>query len=234
NDRESQFSQPKLELHGLQALQMYLIGVRNLIIEVDTHNIKGILTNPDIHPSASMNHWIMAILMFHFELIHVKGTFHGPNGLSQDPLQPSDPPPDDSNNSVYEDWINQLHGFIHQVQLLLPLLHHVSSALQLLPSIHEFQPLQPLAIFSNDTIDTSNPRLATSNNIWPLCDDTTTTYSDVHCSAKAIASDAYILMVQKWLSNLIRPESLSNATYVTFICYASMFFLAGSKLWQQS
>ncbi|KNZ76664.1 hypothetical protein J132_09197 [Termitomyces sp. J132] len=85
NDREARFNQPKLELYGLyqalQALQMYLIGVRNLIIEVDTRYIKGMLQNPDIQPSASMNRWIMAILMFHFELVHVKGTFYGPNGL---------------------------------------------------------------------------------------------------------------------------------------------------------
>ncbi|KNZ82365.1 hypothetical protein J132_00180 [Termitomyces sp. J132] len=60
---------------------MYLIGIRNLIIEVDAHYIKGMLQNPDIQPSASMNYWIMAILMFHFKLVHVKGTFHSPDGL---------------------------------------------------------------------------------------------------------------------------------------------------------
>ncbi|KNZ81963.1 hypothetical protein J132_09284 [Termitomyces sp. J132] len=85
NDREARFSQPKLELYGLyqvlQALQMYLIGVRNLIIEVDARYIKGMLQNPDIQPSTSMNCWIMAILMFHFDLVHIKGTFHGPDGL---------------------------------------------------------------------------------------------------------------------------------------------------------
>ena len=39
NDHESRFSQPKLELYGLfralQLLKMYLIGVRNLIVEVN-------------------------------------------------------------------------------------------------------------------------------------------------------------------------------------------------------
>ncbi|KNZ75925.1 hypothetical protein J132_00939 [Termitomyces sp. J132] len=46
-NRESRVSEPKLELYGLylvlQALQMYLIGVRNLIIEVNAQYIKGIL-----------------------------------------------------------------------------------------------------------------------------------------------------------------------------------------------
>ena len=40
NNREARFSQPKLELYGLyhalSALCLYLIGVRNLVVEVDT------------------------------------------------------------------------------------------------------------------------------------------------------------------------------------------------------
>ncbi|KNZ79561.1 hypothetical protein J132_09245 [Termitomyces sp. J132] len=82
---------------------MYLIGVRNLIIEVNTCYIKGMLQNLDIQPSASMNCWIMAILMFHFELVHVKGTFHSPDCLLQCLLQLSDLTTNDSNNSLYED-----------------------------------------------------------------------------------------------------------------------------------
>jgi hypothetical protein len=44
NDRESRFSQPKLELYGvyrtLKALKLYLIGVRNIIVEVDAQHIR--------------------------------------------------------------------------------------------------------------------------------------------------------------------------------------------------
>ena len=79
--------QPKLELYGLykalQSLKLYLIGIRNIIIEVDTKYIKGMLSNPDIAPSASMNRWILSILMFHFTLVHVPGTHHRPDGLSR-------------------------------------------------------------------------------------------------------------------------------------------------------
>ncbi|KNZ73967.1 hypothetical protein J132_09042 [Termitomyces sp. J132] len=235
NNRESQFSQPKLEFYGLycalQALQMYLIGIRNLIIEVDACYIKGMLQNPDIQPSTSMNHWIMVILMFHFELVYIKGTFHGPDGLLWHLLQPSNPTPNDSNNLVYEDWITCLHGFIHQVQLPLPLLCQVSSALPLLSPLLEFQLLQPLATFVSDDSNSPVPQLANRNNILPLHDDGTTTYSDVPHSTKAIASETCMLMVEKWLNNHVRPESLSNAAYATFICYASMFFIAGRKLW---
>jgi hypothetical protein len=75
NDRETQFFQPKLKLYGvyrtLKALKLYLIGVRNLIVEVDAQHIKGMLQNPDLALSASINRWISAILSFHFTLVHV-------------------------------------------------------------------------------------------------------------------------------------------------------------------
>ncbi|KAG5349724.1 hypothetical protein C0989_002180 [Termitomyces sp. Mn162] len=174
---------------------MYLIGVRNLIIEVDTRYIKGMLQNPDIQPSASMNHWIMAILMFHFELVHVKGTFHGPDGLLQYPPQPGDPPADDSNSSVYEDWIDHLHGFIHQVQLPLPLLCQVFKASHRLPPLAEYDYLHPIATFTSDP--GTALQLAISDEIQPLRDNGTTTYSDVPRSAKAVASNACILLVEK-------------------------------------
>ncbi|KNZ73153.1 hypothetical protein J132_00988 [Termitomyces sp. J132] len=154
NDREARFSQPKLELYGLyqalQALWMYLIGIRNLIIKVDARYTKNMLQNPDIQPSTSMNCWIMAILMFYFKLVHIKGTFHGPDGLLQCPPQPGDPPVDDSNNSVYDNWIDCLHGFIHQVQLPLLLLHQVSIASHCLPSLVKYPYSQPLAIFASN------------------------------------------------------------------------------------
>ncbi|KAG5640427.1 hypothetical protein DXG03_008698 [Asterophora parasitica] len=45
NDWESHFSQPKLEFYGLYhvlgALCLYVIGVQNLVVEVDAHYIKG-------------------------------------------------------------------------------------------------------------------------------------------------------------------------------------------------
>ncbi|KNZ77651.1 hypothetical protein J132_04686 [Termitomyces sp. J132] len=57
------------------------------------------------------------------------------------------------------------------------------------------------------------PQLVNSNNIQPLHDDGTTTYSNILCSAKAIASNTCILLVEKWLHNLVRPEGLSNNKY---------------------
>ena len=87
NEQEAHFSQPKLELYGLyhslRAQKLHLIGVWNLIVEVNAKYIKGMLANPDIAPSASINRWILSILMFHFTLVYVLGTHHGPDGLSR-------------------------------------------------------------------------------------------------------------------------------------------------------
>jgi hypothetical protein len=59
NEREARFSQPKLEIYGLyralRAYRMWVIGVRNLVIETDARYIKGMLAHPDILPSASIN-----------------------------------------------------------------------------------------------------------------------------------------------------------------------------------
>jgi hypothetical protein len=87
NEHEARFSQPKLELYSLyrtiRMLKLYLIGCCNLIIEVDAQYIKGMLANPNIAPSASINWWIISILVFHFTLVHIPSSFHGPNGLSR-------------------------------------------------------------------------------------------------------------------------------------------------------
>ena len=73
------------------------------------------LKNPDIAPTASINRWIVSILMFHFDLVHVPSSFHGPDGLSRRKRQPEDLPDEDDD---FEDWIDQVQGFPH---IILPL-----------------------------------------------------------------------------------------------------------------
>jgi hypothetical protein len=88
SDRESRYSQPKLELFGLycalQHWRLYIIGVTALQVEVDAKYIQRLLNNPDLQPDAAVNRWIQGILMFHFALIHVPATkFQGPDALSR-------------------------------------------------------------------------------------------------------------------------------------------------------
>jgi hypothetical protein len=79
-ESESQYSQPKLELFGLyRALRhwrIYIVGVKNLIVEVDAKYIKGMLNDPDIQPNATINRWIEGINLFDFKLVHVPADKH--------------------------------------------------------------------------------------------------------------------------------------------------------------
>ena len=116
NDRESRFSQAKLEIYGLfralRATKLYLIGCRNLIVEVDAKYIQGMLSNPDIAPSASINRWIISILMFHFTLVHVPGERHGPDGLSRRVRQPEDSDSESDDDSDFDNWVDRVYGFL--------------------------------------------------------------------------------------------------------------------------
>jgi hypothetical protein len=77
---ESQYSQAKLELynlfHALHAYCIYIIGVKSLIVEVDTKYLKGMINNPDIQPNTTINQWIAGILLFDFKLVHVPAIHH--------------------------------------------------------------------------------------------------------------------------------------------------------------
>jgi hypothetical protein len=114
NKRESRYSQAKLELYGLfRALkhtQLFTIGVKKLIVEMDTKFIKGMLNSPALHPNDAINRWISAILLFDFDLIHVPTDKHtGADGLSRCPAADTDPPIEDS--AELEDWIDSNAGF---------------------------------------------------------------------------------------------------------------------------
>ena len=77
---------------GKKGKRIVTISIWNFIVEVDAKYIKGMLANPDIVPSASINCWILSILMFHFTLVHIPGTHHEPDGLSRGHLQFGDEP----------------------------------------------------------------------------------------------------------------------------------------------
>ena len=111
NERESRYSQSKLELFGLyRALRqsrLYLAGVKNLYIEVDAKYIKDMLNNPDLQPNATLNRWIAGILLFDFTLIHVPGSQHkGPDALSRRPPAEDDSEVEDDNE---DDWFEEAY-----------------------------------------------------------------------------------------------------------------------------
>ncbi|VDC04048.1 unnamed protein product [Peniophora sp. CBMAI 1063] len=124
NARESRFSQPKLELYGLfrafKDVALWLVGVRNLVVEVDAQYIEGMLKNPEILPAAATNRWALSIKMFHFELRHVPGERHVADGMSRRLCQPGEEGEGlaGENNEAdeeWEDWIDHVYGFIHLI-----------------------------------------------------------------------------------------------------------------------
>jgi hypothetical protein len=109
NDCESRYSQPKIELYGLFwalcVLRIHIIGITNLIVEMDAQIIKGMLSNPDVQPNAAMNQWIAAIRLFDFKLVHIPAKRHlGPDGLSRrEPI-----PGEDDNKGDPEEWVDEV------------------------------------------------------------------------------------------------------------------------------
>ena len=220
NDRECKFSQPKLELYGLyrslRSLKLYLIGVRNLVVEVDARYIKGMLRNPDISPSASINRWILAILMFHFTLVHVPGTHHTPDGLSRRKPQPGDEeePEDD-----FEDWIDNVNGFLH---FLNP---H--------PSFHHYTTTTPpiAAYIQSDSVTQDDPPPPPTNTHQDI--DNSTSYSIIPRLESAIETDSKLSKVQTWLETLQRPADMTDSEYKTFMRYCTEFVVISNRLWRK-
>jgi hypothetical protein len=82
--------------------------VKNLIIEVDTKYLKGMLNNPDIQPNATINRWIAGILLFDFKPAHIHVIHHtAANGLSRQLPASEDPPEMDD----FEGWIDDSYRF---------------------------------------------------------------------------------------------------------------------------
>jgi hypothetical protein len=214
NEREGRFSQPKLELYGLyrsiRALRLYLIGLRNLIIEVDAKYIKGMLSNPDIAPSASINRWIVSILMFHFTLVHVPGTFHGPDGLSRRRQQPGDlPEPEDD----FDDWIDQVHGFLH---MILPIKNRSGE-----------QPPAVIHVLAGSIVEDDDKDF--ERTTLPQLD----TYNTVPRTEQAQKADDHIRLVHEWHNSLQRPVDVTDTEYEAFLRYCTEFFVDSDRLWRK-
>ena len=93
------------------------------------------LNNPDINPLASMNQWILAILMFHFTLIHVCGSHYTPNVLSRRQPQPGDKEEPEDN---FEDWINNVNRFLHFINPHPSYIKSITHTLPITSYIHNY------------------------------------------------------------------------------------------------
>jgi hypothetical protein len=136
---------------------------------------------------------------------------HGPDGLSRWPRQVGDDE-DQDDEEDFTDWIDQLHGFLHQINVI---------------NIHP-----PT---TSDSLPLSFPRISTLTQATDLSEEDTTaldtTDSDIDDytltpqSAQAKVDDSRLLKVFQWLQDLKRPDGLSDAEYATFVWYCMDFFV---------
>jgi hypothetical protein len=115
NDRESRYSQAKLEIYGLwralRAVWIHIIGVKNLVVKVDAQYIKGMLNNPDIQPNGAVNRWIVSIKLFDFTLVHVPPEKHAAaDGMSRWRRAPEDSDEKDDEESA-DEWLDKMMSF---------------------------------------------------------------------------------------------------------------------------
>jgi len=229
---EAKYSQSKLELYGLfrslHAAQLWIIGVRNLVVEVDAKYIKGMLNNPNIQPNAIINRWIAGILLFDFMLKHVPGASHGPDRLPRCPAQPNDEPePTDD----YEDWIDKLYGFMHMINPR-SILHGKTRALSLYTLVDHYnhRTTQPalilhkpkhLYIFINE--------FAAPLDFTPLPIDPDSVF--IPRTPDADAADRRLNLVVHVLQSASRPEHIIESKWRRLISYALCFFIHTNNLW---
>lgn len=154
NERESRYSQPKLELYGLfRALRhyrLYIIGVKNLQVEVDARYIKGMLNEPDLQPNATMNRWIQGILLFDFKLIHIPAqNFKGPDALSQ-----RTPTESDESEREEDDWLDDIALAINEHTMSSVLVGVSRSQEGVMHQIYEFLTTLKLPTFPTTNVRT--------------------------------------------------------------------------------
>src|SRR5271168_3539751 len=154
--------------------------------------------NADIAPSASINRWIVSILMFQFDLVHVPGTHHGPDGLSRRRPQPGDKeePEDD-----FEDWIDNVNGFIHIINPLPRNFSTITNA-------------PPVTCFITEEDRQESPTPETDEHNTNITENTEETdnspsYNIVPRSEAAIKADDRLLKIKPWLETLERPDNFT-------------------------
>jgi hypothetical protein len=208
NERESRYSQPKIELYGLfRALReerIHLIGIPDLVVEMDASSIKGMLNNPDLQPNATINRWIAAIKLFDFRLEHVPATQHkGPDGLSR--RKPADHELLDMAD-LADSWIDEACGFAFaSVTPLLPIDQAPPTAWIL-----------GAEVSGNNAFEESSPSLP-----LPPRND------------KAEAADARVRMVDSYLRDPLASIPLDPSMLQGFLRYAHDFFLFDDRLWRR-
>jgi hypothetical protein len=107
------------------------------------------------------------------------------------------------------DWIDQLHGFLHQINIV---------------DIHP----PP----TSDSLPLPFPHISTLTQATDLSEEETSMtdtdiddYTLTPRSAQAKIDDSRLFKVFQWLQDLRQPDGLSDAEYATFMRYCTDFFI---------
>jgi hypothetical protein len=224
---ESRYSQAKLELYGLfralRVVRIFIFGVANLTVEMDAKYVKGMINNPDLQPTATINRWIAGILLFHFKLVHISVDKHaGPEGLSCRPPTAKDPPEEDD----IEDWLDDVYSFAvvlpnersHPDLYLKNFLYtHIA-----LPNYYGGAGESPEA----ELVYSMVFALAESASQNPDSED-----SAIPRSQKVKVCEAWIQLIHRFLETQERPDGMLDKEYQSFINSATRFFIRNGSLW---
>lgn len=190
------------------------------------------LANPDISPSASINRWILAILTFHFTLVHVPGVRHGPDGLSRRKRQPDDDSDDDEpdDEEEFEDWIDRVYGFLHMLNPIVPKRQQKPkpiAPIYLLRGVEadNYQPDYEEPTDPIDIVGRASEYQADPNDVI--------SYDDFPRPAHAVRSELKLSQVRVWLETLVRPTDMEDREYSKFIRFAQRYFVKSGRLWRK-
>ena len=111
----------------------------------------------------------------------------------------------DDDDFDFDDWIDNLHGFIHMIQ--------------------------PLPIRQRTTFDSLQILSVEEDRENQL--DRELLYDDIPRNEKDEKEEERLEMVKKWHKTLGRPDSLSDAEYAAFIKFAMGFVVDKERLWRK-
>jgi len=202
NKRESQYSQPKVELYGLfhalRTLQLHLVGVHNLVVKMDAVFICRMLNNPNIQPNTTINRWITVILLFDFKLVHIPAKkHHGPDGLSRhEPVEG-----EDAKEGNPEDWINATLGLGIWASSVMAV------------------PRPPFSTQINSVLSMSAEDVLDQPINFPSSD-------------KSLNAETEMLQIQHYLKTNKKPHRLFSDSWDKFLRKMKRFILNSEQLWR--
>jgi hypothetical protein len=221
NEREQRYSQAKIELYGLfralKDVRLYILGVRNLVVEVDAQYIKGMINNPDMVPNAAANRWLAGILLFNFTLRHVPGKDHtAADGLSR--RRPSED--DHLDGDDIDSWIDDANCFAIEV-----LNRQVTNQLIGEPRSGTMAPIidiEDCAIFTQAGLEDRQMLASKMDGL------------ELPRHEKGDVRDKLMEKIRDFLDNLIRPTDMDDQAFTRFVRQVSDFFLKDGQLWKKS